>query len=100
MAKSRQASRAVHGDAASDPEQGRCLGVCTADGREAPGWDNAPATGGLSYQDRAQTAQAGRLAEEAGHTIKAAGHALADPVGHQRELVPDAMGLSCGTRNL
>ena len=60
----------VHGDAAHlILEQGRCLGVRTADGREFRAGTTLLATGGLSYPKTGSDGTGYRLAEEAGHTI-------------------------------
>ena len=82
----------VHGDAAHlILEQGRCLGVPHRRRQRVPGWDNAPRHRRTFLpQDRLRRHRlsSGRR----GRSHHRAAYALADPVGHQRELVPGCHG--------
>lgn len=84
----------VHGDAAHlILEQGRCLGVRTADGREFRAGTTLLATGGLSYPKTGSDGTGYRLAEEAGHTIVPPMPSLI-PLVTKENWCRDAMGLS------
>lgn len=84
----------VHGDAAHlILEQGRCLGVRTADGREFRAETTLLATGGLSYPKTGSDGTGYRLAEEAGHTIVPPMPSLI-PLVTKENWCRDAMGLS------
>ena len=84
----------VHGDAAHlILEQGRCLGVRTADGREFRAGTTLLATGGLSYPKTGSDGTGYRLAEEAGHTIVPPMPSLI-PFVTKENWCRDAMGLS------
>lgn len=84
----------VHGDAAHlILEQGRCLGVRTADGREFRAETTLLATGGLSYPKTGLDGTGYRLAEEAGHTIVPPMPSLI-PLVTKENWCRDAMGLS------
>ena len=99
----------VHGDAAHlILEQGRCLGVRTADGREFRAGTTLLATGGLSYPKTGSDGTGYRLAEEAGHTIVPPMPSLI-PLVTKENWCRDAMGLSlrngryfrcCNDRNI
>ena len=84
----------VHGNAAHlILEQGRCLGVRTADGREFRAGTTLLATGGLSYPKTGSDGTGYRLAEEAGHTIVPPMPSLI-PLVTKENWCRDAMGLS------
>ena len=84
----------VHGDSAHlILEQGRCLGVRTADGREFRAGTTLLATGGLSYPKTGSDGTGYRLAEEAGHTIVPPMPSLI-PLVTKENWCRDAMGLS------
>ena len=84
----------VHGDAAHlILEQGRCLGVRTADGREFRAGTTLLATGGLSFPKTGSDGTGYRLAEEAGHTIVPPMPSLI-PLVTKENWCRDAMGLS------
>lgn len=84
----------VHGDAAHlILEQGRCLGVRIADGREFRAGTTLLATGGLSYPKTGSDGTGYRLAEEAGHTIVPPMPSLI-PLVTKENWCRDAMGLS------
>lgn len=84
----------IHGDAAQLLlENGRCIGVRTADGREFRAGTTLLATGGLSYPKTGSDGSGYSLAEAAGHTIVPPMPSLI-PLVTKEAWCRDAMGLS------
>lgn len=84
----------IHGDAAQLLlENGRCIGVRTADGREFRAGTTLLATGGLSYPKTGSDGSGYSLAEAAGHTIVPPMPSLI-PLVTKETWCRDAMGLS------
>lgn len=84
----------IHGDAAQLLlENGRCIGVRTADGREFRAGTTLLATGGLSYPKTGSDGSGYSLAETAGHTIVPPMPSLI-PLVTKEAWCRDAMGLS------
>lgn len=84
----------IHGDAAQLLlENGRCIGVRTADGREFRAGTTLLATGGLSYPKTGSDGSGYSLAEAAGHTIMPPMPSLI-PLVTKEAWCRDAMGLS------
>lgn len=84
----------IHGDAAQLLlENGRCIGVRTADGREFRAGTTLLATGGLSYPKTGSDGSGYSLAEASGHTIVPPMPSLI-PLVTKEAWCRDAMGLS------
>lgn len=84
----------IHGDAAQLLlENGSCIGVRTADGREFRAGTTLLATGGLSYPKTGSDGSGYSLAEAAGHTIVPPMPSLI-PLVTKEAWCRDAMGLS------
>lgn len=84
----------IHGDAAQLLlENGRCIGVRTADGREFRAGTTLLATGGLSYPKTGSDGSGYSLAKAAGHTIVPPMPSLI-PLVTKETWCRDAMGLS------
>ena len=84
----------IHGDAAQLLlENGKCIGVRTADGREFRAGTTLLATGGLSYPKTGSDGSGYSLAEAAGHTIVPPMPSLI-PLVTKEAWCRDAMGLS------